>query len=148
MKMAVHQISPCTERIFWSRVDKRERRDCWLWQGGTSAQGYGQLSVRGKPWLTHRIAWMIKHQIAVPDGKRVIVKCGNKRCCNPSHLRLGTHKDHAAKGDKSGRRTKPEAWASKSDCIMETLPDGKVSIELSVTKRQGRELAERLENGK
>jgi len=112
-------ISPFRERTFWSRVVKSEPRACWLWQGGKWANGYGMFSIGGSPYLAHRIAWMIKHKSSVPAGKRVILKCRNRLCCNPAHLRLGTHKNHAAKGNRSGRRTKPEAWFSKSDSLFE-----------------------------
>lgn len=28
------------EQRYWSKVDKREREDCWLWQPATDSKGY------------------------------------------------------------------------------------------------------------
>lgn len=130
-------IFPSTEQTFWSRVDKRERRDCWLWQGGLTAKRYGQFSVRGRPMLAHRVAWIIHHRIAVPAGKRIIQTCWNRLCCNPAHLRLGTYKTHAARGNKSGRQTKPEAWSGKSVGTSKTSQNCPVSVELSEATTPG-----------
>ena len=93
-----HIFSEFTAWRFWRRVDKSKQDGCWPWRAGATAQGYGQFCISSKPFLCHRLAWMFEHQCAVPDGKRVILKCENRRCCNPSHLRLGTHKDHAKTG--------------------------------------------------
>jgi hypothetical protein len=93
-----HIFNEFTEWRFWRKVNKGKPDDCWPWLGGKSAQGYGQFCIQSKPFLTHRLAWMFEHQCAVPDGKRVIFKCDNQRCCNPRHLFLGTHKDHADTG--------------------------------------------------
>jgi hypothetical protein len=97
-----HIFNEFTEWKFWWKVHKREPDECWPWLGGKSAQGYGQFCIKSKPFLTHRLAWMFTHQSAVPDGKRVILKCRNRRCCNPAHIAIGTHKDQATTGLKSG----------------------------------------------
>lgn len=30
----------------------------------------------------------------VPDGMHILHSCDNPRCCNPEHLRIGTHQDN------------------------------------------------------
>jgi hypothetical protein len=64
--------------------------DCWMWRGGLSEDGYGRLGgwKQGKHYRqkqAHRVAyecWVGP----IPEGHRVIQKCGNPACINPDHL--------------------------------------------------------------
>jgi hypothetical protein len=68
---------------------KAGENECWLWKQKPGAAGYGRLSM-GKgnnPVLAHRVAWELSCG-PIPKGVRVRQKCGNRLCCNPSHLFL------------------------------------------------------------
>ena len=80
------------EERFWSRV--RKTPDCWDWQGSAKANnGYGGFWFNGRLFHAHRVAWMLTHN---SDHKRqeVMHLCNNKRCVNPTHLRLGSHAEN------------------------------------------------------
>lgn len=97
---------------FWSKVDKNgpppahrpELGPCWLWTRATSDFGYGVIGRAGRGTglvRSNRAAWELCVG-PVPDGMFVLHKCDVPRCCNPSHMFLGTlddnHKDMSAKG--------------------------------------------------
>ncbi len=77
---------------FWSHVDRRGPKECWLWNGGSTASKgfrYGVWEYYGIPWKAHRIAYFLKKG-AIPEGLTLDhVKargCESKLCCNPAHL--------------------------------------------------------------
>lgn len=82
-----------------SRVD--DATGCWLWTGHLMSGGYAEMFFRGKLWRVHRLAyWFWKGEF---DLKLDICHtCDIKRCVNPDHLWLGTHRqnmiDHVEKG--------------------------------------------------
>jgi hypothetical protein len=97
------------EASFWSRVEKTD--GCWLWQGKPGTHGYGTISIRNTPHLTHRVSYEIAHGSGSADGFFVLHKCDNRLCVNPDHLFLGDHqanmddmyaKNRAAVGAKHG----------------------------------------------
>lgn len=110
------------ERYFtrlWSRVDKNgpihprepELSNCWLWTGAKNACGYGTMGQRSKGQSitvsTHRVAWAATH--GDPGRQHVLHSCDRPACCNPRHLRLGTHLDNMR--EMAGRNRRANNFA-------------------------------------
>ena len=75
----------------------------WRSKGMKDADvGYGCFSYRGKGWRAHRIAWTLVNG-EIPKGLFVLHRCDNPPCCNPDHLRLGTHKENMDDMNRKGR---------------------------------------------
>lgn len=72
----------------------------------TGSHGYGQIGWNEDGTkivtLTHRVAWELEHG-PIPDDMTIDHLCRNRRCCNPSHLRLLTN---PANGRNNGQATK------------------------------------------
>lgn len=103
---------------FWSFVEKgNDQYDCWMWKGRTFKGGYGTYNRLGSETTAHRIAWLLVNG-PIPKGLEAMHICDNPGCCNPSHIRLGTHsenmqdcvdKGRIAKGDRNGARIHPDS---------------------------------------
>ena len=78
---------------FWGKVDKAPGHgpdgDCWVWTGATTHRGYGRLWRR---MATH-IALEADGR-PQPEGLFALHSCDNPPCCNPAHLRWGTHAEN------------------------------------------------------
>lgn len=74
--------------MFWSKVEKRGNGECWNWTASTS-RGFGQLGYNGAHWWAHRLAYALSHGTP-PPRTPIMHTCGNKLCCNPAHLRVGS----------------------------------------------------------
>lgn len=74
---------------FRAKVKENGLDECWPWTDKPGAAGYGRLSTgRGSaPVMAHRVAWELANG-PVPDGLFVRQRCGNRLCCNPTHLFL------------------------------------------------------------
>lgn len=84
--------------------------DCILWTGPTSGKGrgggYGRLSFGGVTSSVHRIVFAIVFG-PIPPRKQIDHTCNNRRCCNPAHLSLKTHKQNQKARDA---RAKAKRW--------------------------------------
>lgn len=85
---------------FWGDVHASfSPNRCWPWRGARNKAGYGVTTVRGKRELAHRLAFELHN--STPPTALVLHSCDNPPCCNPEHLRDGTHADNM--GDKMSR---------------------------------------------
>ena len=100
---------PIHERIM-DCIEMLPESGCWLFVGPGGE--YGQILVYGEkaPRPVHRVMW--EHANGpIPPGMFVLHKCDIGRCCNPSHLFIGTqqvnmtdkvNKQRQARGEKMG----------------------------------------------
>lgn len=109
---------------FWSKVDKSgpvpehcpELGPCWVWTGGKTGAGYGQLRVSSRAILAHRLSWALIN--GEPGELCVLHSCDQPACVRPQHLFLGTHAANMADMIRKGRHGGP---------FGETHPHGKLS---------------------
>lgn len=82
--------------------------DCWLFTG-KPADKYGSLKEGGNT-RTQIGAHVAAYKLwvgEIPPGLQVCHHCDTPRCCNPSHLFLGTAKQNAEDRDRKGRHWAP-----------------------------------------
>lgn len=89
---------------FWAKVDKKGPGECWPWSGSPyAAKYYGAFRIdSSRTVVAHRFALETKIG-KIPDGLYALHSraCTTKKCCNPGHLRAGTHQENME--DYSGR---------------------------------------------
>ena len=67
--------------------------ECLIWQGAKNRNGYGHFTVLGNLYRTHRITYEQKFG-PVPTGYELHHTCGEKSCCNPTHLQPVSRAEH------------------------------------------------------
>lgn len=90
-----------THERFKEKYLVNEETGCWEWQASLTS-GYGQFYYNEKQGTAHRYSY--EHfNGPIPDGLHVMHKCNNSVCCNPDHLKLGTHSDNMKHRTECGR---------------------------------------------
>ena len=91
----------------WKKIQKGSGDECWNWIGMVDGCGYGMMKIKQRGYRTHRIAYELTYG-DIPEGLCILHSCDNPACCNPKHLRIGTHKDNMKDMLDKGRRFKTE----------------------------------------
>jgi hypothetical protein len=98
----IPELSESDRARFFNKI--RRTDGCWEWTSSTNIKnGYGAFKVHSKDYGAHRISYTIHHGI-IPYGFVVMHICDNKKCVNPSHLKLGTQRDNYIDATIKGRR--------------------------------------------
>lgn len=62
---------------------------------------YGSFRIDGRLVRAHRVSWEV-HSGPIPDCLYVCHRCNNKRCINPDHLYLATHRQNLIDAGRDG----------------------------------------------
>lgn len=100
-------LSVFTHARFWSKVDVTvDSRECWLWKGTKTGNGYGNFSVQeiSAKVPAHRVSYWMATGEYPEAGQVVRHKCDNPLCVNPRHLEIGSQSDNMLDMVSRGRR--------------------------------------------
>ncbi len=142
----IPELNDSDLRRFWAKVDRCAPDACWLWTGAGVPNGHGFLGLGKRPdyqpYYAHRIAWTITHG-TIPDGIAVLHRCDVRRCCNASHLFLGTQgdnvRDASAKGHlmvsrPRGHKVTTEQLAQIDRLLADWVPQVRIAEQFGVSK--------------
>ena len=88
--------------------------DCWLWHGSTS-KGYGRIKLnKTTRILAHRMSYLL-YVGPIPEDTLCLHTCDESRCCNPSHLFLGTQKDNLQDMYEKGRNVSTAGYVRSEE---------------------------------
>ncbi len=102
--MSNHKYIPNRYALFLSKVNTHdfEHDKCWIWQGASKGNGYGNVRLGTKNITAHRHAYIL-FVGDVPDDMDVCHTCDNRFCVNPDHLFVGSRKDNMVDCSEKGR---------------------------------------------
>lgn len=109
---------------FWSRVEILDKDSCWEWKSSFRTSGYGRVYWHRKCFNASRVAYILTNG-EIDKDKEVCHICDNKKCCNPNHLFLGTHKDNMYDAIEKGLIKNPPILYGK-DNTSSKLDENKV----------------------
>lgn len=116
VKLAKTWLCKDLRERFYAKVEKTET--CWLWTGALLRTGYGSIRINKKSERAHRVAYELEIE-KIPTGMLLRHICDNKRCVNPSHLIVGTHKENSVDALDRGQHLvgerDPKAKLSNND---------------------------------
>ena len=111
---------PVVERI--ERRIKKTENGCWIYTGGLTRLGYGQVRSKGRMRSTHQV--MFEHFVGpVPDGKELDHLCRTRPCCRPDHLEPVTHRENCLRGIQPDRKLNDRQVSA----VIALLEEGDVS---------------------
>lgn len=97
---------------------------CWE-KRRVKPKRYGHFRINGLLTRAHRAAWECANG-PVPPGLYVCHRCNNKRCVNPDHLYLATHRQNCIDAGRDGLLSRPTGprGATKLNAAKETCDHG------------------------
>lgn len=90
------RAQPVLERLM-EKVVTNGDGDCWTFEAGRDADGYGRINSGGRSRKAHAVAY--EELVGpIPDGFELDHTCSQRACCNPDHLEIVTHAENVRRG--------------------------------------------------
>lgn len=137
--MATSRMSPL-DRIMQHVNKQADGHWEWIGKGKTGInREYGGTRLNGKMMSSHRAVWILLKGYVPGD---LLHQCDMKLCCNPNHLREGTHQENlkeasTARGNKGWGACKSETHSRRKltlhqeDLILAAWSSGKSQREIA-----------------
>ena len=90
-------FSKLPERL-QDKIEYVPESGCWIWCGGLTSAGYGQIELGLGTTYVHRIVYELFKGI-IPSELELDHLCRVTCCCNPDHLEPVTHLENVRRGD-------------------------------------------------
>jgi hypothetical protein len=94
--------------LFWIKVDKKSKEECWEWNASCRPNGYGIFKTKSKNHSSHRLSYELAYGEILDKDLKVCHSCDNRKCVNPNHLFLGTQSENMKDCYLKGRTILPE----------------------------------------
>lgn len=89
---------------------------CLEWTG-TLCAGYPYMRVGGILVGAYRVAWVLAHNVAIPDGHDLDWLCDNQLCVNAEHLEPVTRQERLRRSrERRGIPSPPREIAGERQC--------------------------------
>lgn len=111
-----------TPKDVFKHINMGDEDECWEWKGTVNAKdGRPYFTVAGKrrPSYAHVLETYTGEK---QKGRQVLHSCDNTTCCNPHHLRWGTHQDNMDDMKERERHGLPKTVVR---AILKLLKDGR-----------------------
>lgn len=126
---------------FWRKIYKNEETGCWEWTRSLTSTGYGSAYHNGKMIGAHVLSYILHTGKEIPENHEICHICDNRKCVNPDHLFVGTHKDNMRDMKSKGRQNLPKG--EKASNAKLTKEQAQSIIEMNKQGVSQRELARR-----
>lgn len=103
---------------FFAKVSAPDDRGCMIWTGAVGSDGYGHFRWNGRVTPAHRVAAFLSS--GSWPAQHVLHSCDVPLCCNPNHLREGSHAENMEecsirRRNRTPRRGNGRAKLSQTD---------------------------------
>ena len=121
------------------------KEPCWIWKGKVNAKdGRPYITIQGARRSAYRIVLEL-HSGEPSNGRQALHSCDNCICCNPHHLRWGSHQDNMDDMKERERHGMPKTVVRS---ILKLRDEGKTQQEISKLYGISRETVSAIETGR
>src|SRR5690606_28385274 len=106
--------------------------ECWIWNGASNKDGYGQIKINKKSISVSRFSYFLHNKID-PYGLMVCHSCHNKMCVNPKHLYLGSSLHNSNDSHKNHGRPSKISLEEIQDLLGQGLSKKEIANKLGCT---------------
>lgn len=127
----------------WAKVQIGEPDECWPFTGCIDPHGYGRIGIGGRGGGTanaHRVVAEFYYG-SPKEGDQARHLCGNRECCNPSHLAWGDQSANEADKLLHGRSNRGERHGMGKLKLEQVLAIRRRAMEGESQRALGREFA-------
>ena len=113
---------------------------CWEWEGSFDKKGRPLFPLMGTKKIAYRLVYELVFGVSLTPEQLLLHQCDHPWCCNPYHVKIGTHQENMDEMKDRERHGLPKIVVNAIRTLAKDIPHATIAERYGVSRETVRDI--------